>query len=540
MVRAMFLRILLSLFLLLAARAEPAKKERWVYIPTNFQVAERTDDVVALLERSAKAGYTHALVADSKFSRLATVADAYVPNVNRVKAAAVRLGIELVPALFSVGYSNDLLFHDPNLAEGLPVKDARFVVKAGVATIQPDPATPLPGGEMNDRTGWDFIDDSLAPVDGAMRSSPTEANARLHKKLKVAPFRQYHVSVRIRSEGLAGGTPEIKAIGKDGRQLQWTNLKVAADQDWTRHDVTFNSLDSEEVGLYLGVWGGHRGTLWWDDATVTECGPVNLLRRPGAPLVVKKADGTLLAEGKDYGPVANPDTGTKPWNGEFTAWHNPPVIPAKGLPDGELLHVSYFHTHVVYDGQVCACVEEPAFQNILRDQAKRVTALWGGRTHMMSHDEWRVLGWDESCRASGRTAGGIAAHNLAFCTGLLRDAVPGGRILVWNDMFDPHHNAKKDYYLVRDSLEGSWEGLKPGIEIMNWNFGQRDESLAFFAKRGHPQVIAGYYDGPLDDVRAWLDSAAKVKDVKGFMYTTWRNDYTKLEEVAAILEKAGW
>jgi hypothetical protein len=75
---------------------------------------------------------------------------------------------------------------------------------------------------------------------------------------------------------------------------------------------------------------------------------------------------------------------------------------------------------------------------------------------------------------------------------------------------------------------------------MNWNFGQRDESLAFFAKRGHPQVIAGYYDGPLEDVRAWLDSAAKVKDVKGFMYTTWRNDYSKLEEVAAILEKAGW
>jgi hypothetical protein len=241
----MILRILLSLLLVLAARAEPAKKERWVYIPTNFQVTERADEVISLLERSAKAGYTHALVADSKFSRLATVTDAYVPNVRRVKAAAVRLGIELVPALFSVGYSNDLLFHDPNLAEGLPVKDARFVVKDGVATIQPDPATPLPGGEMKDRSGWDFIDDSLAPSDGAMRSSATDANARLQKKLKVAPFRQYHVSVRIRSEALAGGTPEIKAIGKDGRQLQWTNLKVAADQDWTRHDVTFNSLDSD-------------------------------------------------------------------------------------------------------------------------------------------------------------------------------------------------------------------------------------------------------------------------------------------------------
>src|ERR1051326_6353865 len=29
---------------------------------------------------------------------------------------------------------------------------------------------------------------------------------------------------------------------------------------------------------------------------------------------------------------------------------------------------------------------------------------------------------------------------------------------VWSGMFDPFHNAVKDYYLVRDDLTGSWEG----------------------------------------------------------------------------------
>lgn len=55
--------------------------------------------------------------------------------------------------------------------------------------------------------------------------------------------------------------------------------------------------------------------------------------------------------------------------------------------------------------------------------------------------------------------------------------------------------------------------------MVNWNFGKRDQSLKFFADRGHKQVIAGYYDGKIEQVSQWLDSAAKVQ---GVMYTTWR------------------
>jgi hypothetical protein len=519
--------------------AEPPK-ERWVYLPANFQVDEKAEEIAALITRAGKAGYTHALVADSKFSRLATVMPNYAPNVEKVKAAAQTAKMEIVPAVFPVGYSNDMLFHDPNLAEGLPVKDAPYLVRGGEARIQADPELSLPGGAMNDRSGWGFIDDNVVLEDGSLHSGPTEANSRIQRTVKVKPFRQYHVSARIRSKGFTGGMAEIKAIGKDGKLLQWSYLKVQPDQDWTRHDVTFNSLASEEVGIYFGVWGGHRGDLWWDDAAIGECGPVNLLRRPGAPLTMKRADGTALVEGSDFAKLVNPGTGTKPWPGEFTAWQEPPAIQVKGIADGEILKVSYYHTHVVYDGQVSACVEEPAFQALLKDQSARVPALWQSRTHLMSHDEWRLLGWDESCRKAGLTPGGIAAKNVKFCTGLLESAVPGGRILVWNDMFDPHHNAVKDYYLVNGTLEGSWEGLDPKVEIMNWNFGKRDESLAFFGRRGHPQVIAGFYDESLGNVGKWLDSAAKVKGIRGFMYTTWRNDYSRLEEVAAILRARGW
>jgi hypothetical protein len=75
--------------------------------------------------------------------------------------------------------------------------------------------------------------------------------------------------------------------------------------------------------------------------------------------------------------------GTKPWAGEFTAWHEAPDIVTRGLTDGTMLRVSYFHPHIIYDGQVCGSVEEPAFQELLRDQARRVTKLWEADSHMM-------------------------------------------------------------------------------------------------------------------------------------------------------------
>ena len=103
---------------------------------------------------------------------------------------------------------------------------------------------------------------------------------------------------------------------------------------------------------------------------------------------------------------------------------NPSLIRMYGIADGTRLRVSYYHPHIIYDGQVCICAEEPATLEILRDQARRVAELWGADSYHMSHDERQVLGWDESCRKSGRSSAEIAAHNLKFCTDLLRKTAP--------------------------------------------------------------------------------------------------------------------
>ena len=95
-----------------------------------------------------------------------------------------------------------------------------------------------------------------------------------------------------------------------------------------------------------------------------------------------------------------------------------------------------------------------------------------------------------------------------------------------------HIAVKKDYYLVRGDLTGSWEGLAQDVVVVNWNFDQRDASLKFFADRGHRQVLAGYYDGEPAQVKKWLGSASKVKGIIGVMYTTWQSRFDDLEAFA--------
>src|SRR6266516_7644903 len=128
------LALALLLFSFQSPRARAADLERWLYCSQNLWVDENINKLEALFDRAAKAGYTHVLLSDSKFAKLGDMDARYFRNIERVKKQAAGLHLEFIPALFPVGYSNDLLWHDPNLIEALPVHDALFVVQDGVAT----------------------------------------------------------------------------------------------------------------------------------------------------------------------------------------------------------------------------------------------------------------------------------------------------------------------------------------------------------------------------------------------------------------------
>lgn len=515
---------LIALCLLAIPTFAAQDKELWLYYPTNLLVDKNVDTLRDIWTRAAAAGYSHVLLADSKFAKLGDLGEnskRYFANIARTKKIAAELKLQLVPALFEVGYSNSLLWHDPNLAEGLPVKNQPFIVKDGQAR----PAT-----EIHFPTKFAYSDEVVKLADGIATVHNNPANARFTYKMELPRYRAYHISVKIKTDDYSG-TPEIKAAGSPtNRQLQWRNLGVKQSQDWTEHHIVFNTLDNDSVTIYFGVWGDAKGTLQWKDWKIEEAGLVHVLRRAGTPCLVKSGKGLLLVEGSDYEKIVDPKLGNSPWPGEFDAWHEPTTIKTK-LPDGIRLYVSWYHPAVIYDEQVSACINDPKMKELLADQASRMKDAWKAGSYMMSHDEFRTLGWDESCLGMRQTPGQELADNARFCTGLLK----GSRVYVWNDMFDPFHNAVPGpYYLVNGPWTNSWEGLDKNVVIVNWNFGKRDESLKFFADRGHSQLIAGYYDGDLKDAKSWLESSRKVKGVVGFMYTTWQQNYKSLEAYAKI------
>ncbi len=111
-------------------RAVAPYSERWVYCSTNLQVDASVPQLTKLFARAKQSGYTGILFSDYKLQVLDRVTDNYFRNVEKIKSAAAEAGLELVPAVFSIGYSNGHLAHDVNLAEGLPVVDQPYVVKS--------------------------------------------------------------------------------------------------------------------------------------------------------------------------------------------------------------------------------------------------------------------------------------------------------------------------------------------------------------------------------------------------------------------------
>ncbi len=537
-----------------AAEDEP---RLWVYAPVNFQVDRDVDRLIALLARATNAGYNGAAITDYKFGNLDQRPQNYYRNLTRTREAAQRLGIELIPLVMQIGYSNSILQNNPNLAAGLPVQDCQFVVQNSEAVVAAT-TNLLDGGEFETAarvvpTGWDWIDgfgtstrlDTTVKHAGGsallmhefQQNQDSGGNCRVVKRVTLKPFHEYRLTLWVKSQDLRADEFKFMplTVGDNSRALNHASLGVKPTQDWTRHRIVFNSLQHEEVSIYLGLWGAQSGQVWIDDVQLEEVGGINLLRRVGCPIHVRSIDGTIeYEEGRDFEYWQDPSLGRIPYLGEFEDDHDePPIRLTEGsrIAEGDRLRVSFYHTVIVHDGQVCASLVADEVFRLVRREIERLDEYIKPKRYFMSHDEIRVAGWDEL--AQGRPAGELLADNVRRCNALIHEICPDAEVLVWSDMFDPHHNARDNYYLVRGTLADSWRGLDPSIGIVNWNGGKARQSLKFFADRGHQQIIAGYYDADVaGNVDQWKRAATGISGVNGFMYTTWRKNYDALESFA--------
>ncbi|MCD6405754.1 MAG: hypothetical protein J7M19_08000 [Planctomycetes bacterium] len=387
MMRTVWLFFALAVIAVICAPAGAADfPQQWFRFGESIVEPEGADNLIALMERAKKAGYTHVLVDDVYIQTLRAMPQEYFDNIGRVRKAADEIGIVIIPNIFNVGYSWRVLWYDSNLAAGLPVKNAPFIVANGQAL--PDPAA-IPeivnggfeAGEEGRIEAWQpegnadlcVTADSVVKHSGlsslkmtgfdALPREPREARGacQVSQNVAVEPFKYYRVTIWRKTQDLNAAASNLFIRSSDGkRHLCYTNLEVdpvddlndyvAADSDWTQLQLSFNTLETTGMTIGVGLEGARSGTVWWDDLKIEPAGLANVLRRPIKPFVVTSADGdTVYVEGRDFRYVADPLMGKAampdflsylPPGGSFDIWHQGPPIRLtenSSIKDGETL-----------------------------------------------------------------------------------------------------------------------------------------------------------------------------------------------------------
>ncbi|GIX49965.1 MAG: hypothetical protein KatS3mg132_159 [Limisphaera sp.] len=531
--------------------AAGAWEDRFVWVfGWNLERAQDLSEVVGVLQDAGRNGFNGAVVSFG-LDTLCRRSPAFFERLQVVRRVCATNGLELIPAVFSIGYGGGFLAHDPHLAEGLPVKDALFGVEGGVARFVPEEIGGLRNGGFEEHRGNRFehytFHDQPGEVSFAdtnvvhggrvsirlenFRSNP-HGHGRVMQEVSIRPYRCYRVSLWVRTEGLDPSSAFRCLVLAGERELAPRTFRLRSGGQWQKIQFLFNSLEHDRVRLYAGVWGGRAGRVWLDDWTLEEAGPVNVLRRPGTPVTVRsETEGRVYEEGRDYAPLESPDF--NPWRGDGTAAELK-LLPGGRIRDGERLRVSWYHPMLIHESQVTVCMAESRLDEILDHEARLLAEHLRPRRVFLNMDEVRMGGTCAAC--AGRDMARLLGECVQREVAALRRYLPDVQVYVWSDMFDPQHNARSNYYLVRGDFTGSWRHVPRDLVMAVWGGTPRPESLAFFAREGFTMLVACYYDAEdLEDVARWRDVVRGRPQVRGFMYTPWTRKYGLLPEFARLL-----
>ncbi len=537
--------LVLLLILLSSACEGKVLEHRWVYVSRSLQRDGDIVDLKSIVKTAAESGL-NGMVLAAGLDRLDRQSQGYFARLEQVRSICKQGNIEIIQIIFSVGYGGSVLGHNKNLAAGMFVRDALYVVENGRANLVTDsPAiiknagfekydgNRLMGYRFHDRPGEVSFEDRKVYRSG--RSSLRFENfgryehghARVMQEVEVQPQRCYRLTCLVRTESLEPeGSFRVTVLAPDGRSLAPWDPQMPSTTDWREVVMGFNSLNYDKVRIYLGAWGGVSGRFWVDDLNIEEVGLLNVLRRPGTPVRVRgEQTGIVYRENRDFAAIADPEL-------DFRFDHSPAAIEMLGggkIRNGERLRVSYYHGMAINRGQVSVCMSEPEVYEIWERQIRLLHERLAPKKYLLSMDEIRAGGACQACKKRGLTMAQILGDCVTRQVEIIRSVNPDAEILIWSDMFDPNHNAHGDYYLVDGDFTESWNYIPQDLTIVCWYYDKRAESLGFFSSLGFRTLAGAYYDADtLDNPRGWLDVLEDTPGAGGIMYTTWRNKYELL------------
>ncbi len=115
---------------------------RWVYVSRSLHSDSDVADINSIVKTASEHGLNGMLLA-AGLDNLDLQPPEFFKRLDQVKQICTQRNIEIIPTGFSVGYGGSVLSHDKNLAAGIAVKDALFVVENGTAHLVSDPLSKL-------------------------------------------------------------------------------------------------------------------------------------------------------------------------------------------------------------------------------------------------------------------------------------------------------------------------------------------------------------------------------------------------------------
>lgn len=554
-------RIILLIFMLLFLTSAVnsayswTPQDRWFYASIRPNSDESTDKIISLLERAGRSNYNGILWA-ADWENVGSWSESQLARLERIKTTAEKANIEIIPILWSNGYGT-MLGKNPNLAEGLPIKDLPMVASNGRAVFEPEDYV-APNGDMenweNDRLVLDgyydgaktrtFRDDQVkrggkTSIRFENIETDQHGHGRLMYKLKLKPGKIYRASVWLKANELQGNVC-IQAYSTSNTQIGYGRLNVKLDDnkryncDWSPLQVIFQVPDDGAVNVYMGIWKGQHGVMWLDDFSVEMVGFVNPLQRPGAPIIVKSEDGkTIYQQGKDW---EMPKFRLSPWR--LDSESQKLIIPqGSNIQENEKILVDFYYPPLVGAPQIGTCMSEPELFELFAQNAKEVQKALNPKKWFLSQDEIRCAGTCKACQDRGVSLASILADCITKQYNIIKSVNSDAEIYVWSDMFDPNHNARANYYVCKGDYTGVWDLIPKDLIISCWYYEKREASMKFFQDLGFRTQAAAYYDvDSLDTSKDWLDVCNKTPNCIGIMYTTWQNKYDLLEGFGKLVD----
>ena len=509
---------------------------RWFRLNCDFRKAEDLAFAESIVRRAAATGVYNGVLLEPPAARAIETCGSWseqeVAAFRKFQRLCESLGIEIVPVIWSPGYGFALSVH-PDLAAALPVKDVRFRRKGAKGVFEPSREAVRDFGRLGGPYEFD-----IAGTNGGL-------NRDFHP-FKASPFKMYRCRYRAKTEGLNPDHRfQILFYGRKSGDfdvpLRGIYPSRGKNSDWFNAHFDFHGGDTEEHHLGIGVWSFRSGKARIERISLEEIAPTTFLHREGTPITIRNAvTGAIYKEGRDV--VFSPSR--SPWTPEGRRSVEVSFPPGSMVPDGGCISVDGYAPAVIGWDQYPACLTSPELAGHFARSARDIEKLFGRfpRRVLLSDDETRAGGTCETCQRSGMDMPHAYANMVKAQRAAVRAVSPETEMLIWSDMMDPYHNARRErYFLCKGGYEGTRELIPRDLTVACWLRRETEDSVRGFADAGFVTCAATYYDsGSLASSRRWLRAGNATPGFKGLIYATWRSgakqDFRFLEDFAEMLK----